>query len=253
MEKVYCMDRESSPAEIANLLNNNGNMWNNPFIYLVWMMMAGRNGWGYDGNNADISRQLQTLQNDMADNHNSDLIMSAVKGSENATRELASNLNCDFNALNTAICGVRSAVQDVAGKIGITGERVINSVLLGNKDLTSAIQNCCCTTQQNILKMGYENQLATQGQTSALMSRLDQLANGITQGFSATAYETQKQTCDIINNANANTQKLLDTMNAHWQEDLKDRLATARLELSQKNQNEYLVAQMKAQAGCGCN
>lgn len=42
--------------------------------------------------------------------------MDAVKGNNNAITQLASNLNCDFNSLNNAICAVRSGIQDVAVK-----------------------------------------------------------------------------------------------------------------------------------------
>ena len=46
--------------------------------------------------------------------------MDAVKGNNNAITQLASNLNCDFNSLNNAICAVRSGIQDVAGKVGFS-------------------------------------------------------------------------------------------------------------------------------------
>lgn len=58
----------------------------------------------------------------MSDNQNSGLLMDAVKGNNNAITQLASNLNCDFNSLNNAICTVRSGIQDVAGKIGFSAE-----------------------------------------------------------------------------------------------------------------------------------
>ena len=86
---------------------------NNPFIYLVFLMMFGRNGlWGNNANsiqNAEIQGQLNAIRNQMSDNQNSGLLMDAIT-------QLASNLNCDFNSLNNAICAVRSGIQDVAGK-----------------------------------------------------------------------------------------------------------------------------------------
>lgn len=71
------------------MLNGNGGfggngMWNNPFMYLVWMWMMRwmNNGWGENGDcqNAGLSRQIQTLQEQMQDNHNSDLIMQGING-----------------------------------------------------------------------------------------------------------------------------------------------------------------------------
>ena len=82
--------------------------------------------------------------------------MDAVKGNNTAIGQLASNLNCDFNTLDNAICSVRSGIQEVAGKVGFSAERVINAINMGDANITSALQNCCCQTQQNIIKMGYE-------------------------------------------------------------------------------------------------
>jgi hypothetical protein len=69
--------------------------------------------WGNDNNTN--SCQLDSLRNQMSDNQNSNLIMDAIKGNSCAISQLASNLNCDFNSLNSAICDVRSGVQSVAG------------------------------------------------------------------------------------------------------------------------------------------
>lgn len=84
-EKVYCYDHPSAynnnnSAMLAALLNKNdnpleaaalmnggmGGQWNNPFIYLVWMMFAQRmwgNGWDNNGQNA----QNIELQNQITD------------------------------------------------------------------------------------------------------------------------------------------------------------------------------------------
>jgi hypothetical protein len=127
LEKIYCTGHDNNDALIATLANQrnndpmamaammNGGMnnWcNNPFIYLVWMMFANR-FWGNDNN--PNSCQLDSLRNQMSDNQNSNLIMDAIKGNSCAISQLASNLNCDFNSLNSAICDVRSSVQSVAG------------------------------------------------------------------------------------------------------------------------------------------
>ena len=48
--------------------------------------------------------------------------------------------------------------------------------------------------------------------------------------------------CDLKTNANDNTQRIIDTLNGHWQEDLQLRLNRAELELSQQRQNATLIA-----------
>lgn len=73
--------------------------------------------------------------------------MDAIRGNNNAITQLASNLNCDFNALNNAICSVRSGIQEVAGNINFSAERVINAANLGNMNIIQQLKDCCCQTQ----------------------------------------------------------------------------------------------------------
>lgn len=144
---------------MAAMMNQNDYM-NNPFAYLIWMIFAMRMWNNQDGNQGNaIQSQLDAMRSQIADNQNSSLVMDAIRGNATAITQLASSLNCDFNALNNAICCVRSGIQEVAGNVNFSAERVISAISLGDANLTSALQNCCCQTQQNIIKMGYENQL----------------------------------------------------------------------------------------------
>lgn len=257
LEKIYCTGHDNNDALIATLANQhnndpmamaammNGGMnnWcNNPFIYLVWMMFANR----FWGNGEGVNNcQLDSLRNQMSDNQNSNLLMDAIKGNSVAVSQLASNLNCDFNSLNRAICNVRSGVQEVAGNVGFSAERVINAINLGDANLTSALQNCCCQTQQNIIKMGYEQQLTTCGQTNTLTTAINTVNTGLERGFSNIGYQMATDKCDIIRSAQDNTQRIIDTLNSHWNADLQQRYNDARLELSQQRQNATLIAALK--------
>lgn len=67
-------------------------MWNNPFMYLVWMWMMrwmNRGEFG-DGNNcqnlqsAEIQGQLAGLREQMNTNQNTQLLMDAIKGNSAA-------------------------------------------------------------------------------------------------------------------------------------------------------------------------
>lgn len=64
-------------------------------------------------------------------------------------------------------------------------------------------------------------------------------------------YETQRQTCDILNNSNANTQRIIDTLNTHWTNNLSQELQDAKFEISQLKQNQYLINSLGG--GCSCN
>ena len=102
-EKIICCDKGNSGWEMAALMNNGMNGWNNnPFIYLVWMMFANRM-WGGDANGWN-NPQYAALQNQMQDNQNANLVMDGIKGNSASIAQLAQNLNCDFNTLRQCCC-----------------------------------------------------------------------------------------------------------------------------------------------------
>ena len=267
IEKVICCDRGNNDAlayaamankqsdlmAMAAMMNGGmGNQWmNNPFAYMMFLALFGGAGFGGFGNrgnavqDAEIQNQIASLRSQMADNHNADLLMSAVKGNDDALKTLGANLNCDFNQLQQAVCAIRSAVENVAGQVGFSAERVINAAERGDASIISAIQNCCCNTQQGILKMGYENQLAIQGQTESLNKSMNFINSSVERGFSALGFQNAQDKCDIIRAGQDNTQRIIDTLNSHWNSDLQQRYNDARLELSQQKQNAELIAALK--------
>lgn len=276
-DKIICVPQhENNDALIASLMNNNNGMWpmaammnggmnggNNMFAWIVllammrWMGGYGDNGFCNNGiQSAEIQGQIDSLRTQMSDNHNSDLLMAGIRGSEGATRELANNLNCDFNALSNAICDVRSGIDRVAGQVGFSSERVINSVQLGDMNIITQLKDCCCSQKELIQRMGYENQLGQKDQmfatqngfcnlTSMLQQNFAYTNTGIERGFSSVAYANQQQTCELTNTCNANTQRIIDVLNNHWNCELQQKYQDARLELSQQRQNAYLIDQLK--------
>lgn len=256
-EKVYCHDgggtdaatmaalmngRQDPMAMMAAMGGGFGGQWNNPFIYLVWMMFAQRM-WG-NGNGEQ--NQLDSLRNQMSDNHNTDLLMDAVHGNGAALGQLAASLNCDFNQLQSAVCSVRSAIDQVAGQVGFSAERVINAANLGDCNIIQQLKDCCCTTQQNIIRMGYENQLGQKDIINTMQSGFDRTNTGVERGFAAIGYQMATDKCDIVRAGQDNTQRIIDTLNNHWSSDLQLRLNRAELELSQQRQNATLIAALSA-------
>ena len=267
IEKVYCTGdggndnlaaallargRDNDPATMLAAMNGGiGVGWNNPFAY---MMMLGMfrfmygDGWnGQNGNvqRAEIQSQIDSLRNQMSDNHNSDLLMGAIQGNNQDLKTLAANLNCDFNALQSSVCGIQAAIQDVGGKVGFSAERVINAANLGNLNIIQQLKDCCCTTQQNINRMGYENQLGQKDIINSMQRGFDFNNRSIERGFSALGFQLQQDKCDIIRSNQDNTQRVIDVLNNHWQQDLQQRYNDARQELSQQRQNAELIAALK--------
>lgn len=259
--KVYMMPDNNSCMEavsLASMMNNNNNWANNPFMYLIWLAFFGGNGFGFGNRtntaqNEDLSRQLQTLQSSVTDNHNNDLAMQAITGNGKALTDLAGNLNVGVATLGSAISSIKGAIDLVGSQNGLNAERVINSVLLGNKDLVQQIATCCCENKQLVTTMGYEGQLRDQANTASVLGRLDQLSNGIATGFSSTAYETQTQTNQLSRDLQNQTQTIIDkisTMEANAQQDkinnLTAQLTAANSRAERQAELQPIIAQLNA-------
>ena len=291
-EKVYCYDHPSAynnneaaliaamcnkqhtdPMAMAAMMNGGmgmNNWMNNPFAYIMFLALFrnGFGGWGNgDGASAqgiETQAQLNAIRTQLQDNQNSHLLMDAIKGNEFALRQLAQNLQVDFNTLQKCCCDVQSAIQQVAGQVGFSAERVINAVNMGDCNVIQAIKDCCCQTQQLVQRMGYENQLAQKDTISAMQkgfcdlgfgmqAGFDRTNTGLERGFSQVGYETQKQTCDIITAGNANTQRIIDTLNNHWNDENQRKIQDLKFELSQERQNNLLLSRLGGNCGCGGN
>ena len=270
-ERIY-VDRGIDASTAALLNSNNANdMW--PWMAMmnggmggfggggwwIWILLLlfGRNGWGGfgDGNGlvgTGFQDRLSTIQETLQDNHNSDLLMQAIKGNEGATRELAATINCDFNSLSNSICAIQGAIKEVGGQVGFSAERVINAVNAGDCNVIQAIKDCCCNTQQSILKMGYENQIATLNQTNALTSALNGVNNSVERGFSSVAYETANQTCAIKEMIQDSTAQILAGQRAAEMREMQNKIDALRdertalqLAASQQAQTANLINQIK--------
>lgn len=284
-EKVYCYDhpsaynnhdamaiaamcnnrRDNDPMTMAAMMGGGfgANQWmNNPFAYMMmmaWMRMFGDNGWNGNGNgaqNIEMQNQLQAIRTQLQDNQNASLLRDAIGDGFNrndfALSQLAQNLNVDFNTLQKCCCEVQSAIQQVGGQVGFSAERVINAVNMGDCRVIEALKDCCCQTNQNLLRFQGDIQLQMCKQTNTLQNGQEFINRSIERGFAASSYETQKQTCDIITAGNANTQRIIDTLNNHWNDENNRKIQDLKFELSQERQNNFIASKIASMGGCGC-
>ena len=246
--------RSCDPMAMAAMMNGGANNWNNsPWMYLIFLALFGGNGFGFGNRgaamnglqDAEIQNQIQSLRSQISDNQNSALVMDAIKGNNSAINDLATNLNCDFNQMETAVNNVRSAIEQVSGNVGFSAERVINAANLGNLNIIQQLKDCCCQTQQNITRMGYENQLGQKDLQNAMQQGFSYTNTGVERGFANLGFTMSQLGCDLKTNQNENTQRIVDVLNQHWQSDLQQRYNDARLELSQQRQNAELISALK--------
>ena len=268
IEKVYCTGdsgndnlaaallargRDNDPATMLAAMNGGmGNWMNNPFAYM--MMMAWMRDWNNRGGNlqdTELQNQIASLRTQMQDGNNTALLMDAVKGNSVALGQLAQNLNCDMNQLQNAVCGVQAAIQDVGGKVGLSAERVINAANLGNLNIIQQLKDCCCQTQQNIIKMGYDNQLGQKDIVNQMQQGFSYTNTGIERAASNLGFQMQQDKCDIIRAGENNTQRIIDTLTGHWSQEQANEIQDLKFKNSQLQQNIYLANLMNGGCGCG--
>lgn len=238
--KTFVMP-ESGNNNLMSMMAANGGMWNNPFMYLIWLAMFRQGGFFGNDNGQDLSRQVQTLQEQMQDNQNSDLIMAGINGNTSAIQQAADRMGCNFNTLNSAIQTVSSGIQQLGGQLGFSSERVINAVNSGDAGIISQLQSCCCNTQKSIIEQGYQNQLANERQTFQITDSINGVGNQIQTGFCNTNFNTQQQTCSLQNTikdvSTTNTNAIIAKLDQMQTQALLDKIST----LQEKNSEQAVI------------
>ena len=271
-EKIYCCDRGDNDNALAAAIlagNNRRDDWgpmaammgggmnnwmNNPFAYLMFLALFRNGGFGAGTATQGIETQAQlnAIRTQLQDNQNADCIKSAIQGNGFALSQLAQTLNIDFSTLQKCCCDVQAAIQQVAGQVGFSAERVIAAIERGNSGLLTAVKDCCCQTQKELIQMAGDIKLQNCQMTSELRNGQRDLGFAITQGFSATAFQAQQDKCDILRAGQDNTQRIIDTLNNHWKDEQALKIQDLKFELSQERQNNLINERFNRLGNCGC-
>lgn len=201
------MDNNLSYADFAAMTGGSGanSQWNNPFVYLLWMMFFGGNGGFGMGNGAANAAQFQNLSDLIQDNHNSDLTMQAIHGNTAAITQLA-------NLLNTSTDNITAAINA----------------------MNSNMQQGMCGIKTEILQQGYQNQLANCQQSNMILQQSQALQNTIQNGFTNIGFQLERNACDIKEATLAQTQSLKDLLNGHWSSEQQGIINSLQSQLSEQ-------------------
>lgn len=126
------MSHELTPADVMAMNGNENQMWNNPFIYLVWLAVLGNGGlFGNRGAN-DAAVQGALTRSDLFEGFNNQ------------------DVNAQLRGITNGLCDGFYATRQ------------------GISDLGYAVKDCCCTTNRNIDAVRYENSKNTCDITNAI-------------------------------------------------------------------------------------
>lgn len=290
MEKTYVFDTADrggfdSTALIASLMGNRGvdpnlmalmqnasrnqDAWGGGGMWWIWVIIMFWL-WGGNGNMFGRNGIADGIPNQLNNDFGREVLLQAINGNGTALSQLATTLNCDVNALQTAIGQVQSSIQSVGNQVGMTGQQIINSIQSGNCQLGNQLAQCCCTIQDAITRSNYESQISNLNQTNTLQNSINFVNSSVERGFSSVAYETANQTCELKNAIAAQTQVINDKFcqlemreMARENRDLRDQVQAYQLSASQQAQTANIVNQIRPcptpayvvpnPYGCGCN
>lgn len=191
MEKTYVFDTNgggfNSEALIASLMNNRGvdpnlmamltngsrnqDAWGGSGVWWIWIIIM---FWLWGGNGNGFGRNgMNGLPNQLNNDFGRDVLLQAITNNGSAISQLAGTLNCDVNALRTAISQVQQSIQSVGNQVGMSGQQIINSIQAGTCQLGNQLAQCCCSLQDAITKQGYESRITTIDQTNTLQSTMN--------------------------------------------------------------------------------
>lgn len=225
-------------ALMGNGNSRNGNGWGDDLfaILLLFILMGWGGMGGFGGARGGMMGNGQGgvvpfVQNDA----NTAVIMQAVQRNGYDIQSLATALNTSSDAVQAGINGLGMQICNIGNQMGMNTNQIVTAIMQGNNAIQSQICQCCCQTNENITKMGYENQLSVCNQTNTLVNTANQ--NTLALRDAGTA-----NTNAIISKLDAmQNQVLLDKIDT-----LRERNSTLVNQLSQEHQNAYF-AQVSAQ------
>ena len=214
-------NRGIDPSVLA-LMNNDGFGGNGGwwiwifFLAFMWGGFGGRGGFGGYGDGTGF------LASQLNNDYGRDVLLQAINGNGLAINQLASTLNCDINAVQTALTSLGTQIQSVGNTVGLSGQQIINAIQAGNASIVSQLASCCCDIKGAITTQGYENRLATIDQTATLAGKIDAQTTLINDKFCQLEMREMQKTID----------------------QLRDERSALQTSLSQRAQNEYIATSL---------
>ena len=169
------------------------NVWNNPFMYLIWLAIF-RQG-GFFGNGVDPTVAGQTLNSAQVDairDTVAQIHSDVTCGNANGMRLLdqiaaeARTLGVAVTDINGNICDTKTAILGDLTNIAFQSSQETASVV-------AAVKDCCCATQSRLDSLGCGIEKQILNQTNSIQAGLTTLGNGI----SNLGFQLAQQDCGI--------------------------------------------------------
>lgn len=152
MEETKIIMPENSGIDpgVMALMNNGGcnNMWNNPFLYLIWLSMFRGNGmWGNDGNYPNP--QLRSIQDTLNSQATNGLVMDAIKSNAGSIGSLAAQMGCSTDQLSSALNNIQNTVTSMGYQSQLANCGQTNTIEKNFAQTNYNIAEQTCALRQN--------------------------------------------------------------------------------------------------------
>ena len=209
---------EIGPIGYGNYGNNNGGWGGNDAWWIIILLIfgLGNNGYGNGGFGGRSGSEILGYElgkvattNDIASGFNNSAVLSSLNdlklGQSQGFAGVQQTLCQGFNGINTSILQGFHGVDNAVCTLGYQNQQGFNT-------LSHQLSDCCCTTQRAIDSVNYN---------------------------------MAKNTCDILQSQNAQTQRIIDYLTCKENQNLRDENFALRLQASQAKQNAYLINEIK--------
>lgn len=239
------MNMENSGLDFATFMNTamrnaevdglggNGLLW----IFLL-LLLGGNGAWGrgqYAGDVAVAEAVEKQVAKARAAGLSDELVTNAIKGNADAIAALSNRYDNGNNAVRETLNIISNGITKLSGDIGISTEKILNGIQMGNTVLGNQLQSCCCEVKQLVTNFGYENRIQNMQQTTELTGVMN-------AGFLTIGQKINDQTQQM----NAGFQSIKDYLTG-------DKIATLQAEVNDlKNTNTVYGALTPIQNQLNC-
>lgn len=170
-------------------------------LAIIASMFGWGNGFGGFGGGWGGNSGAGFLSNQLNNDSGRELIMNAVTSQGEASRTAISNLATalgqDFNLVNSAVQNVQSAISTLALQQAVSVPQIMNAIASGDASIISNFQKCCCDQKLLTVEQGYQAQLRTLEQTTALAGQADRNTAAITAAIAGQTTMINDKFCDL--------------------------------------------------------
>lgn len=214
----------------------NDGLWGVIYLAIIASIFGwGGNGFGGFGGRGGFGGAIPA---ELSGNAGRELLMQAIQGNRDAIGQIATSLNCSAQQIQSALCNIE-------GQLGLSGQQIINAIQSGDASIASQLSSCCCNILQSIERTSAAQQLQS-----------CQNVNTLTNAINGSAR-------DLKDSNDANSRAILAKLDAAETRVLQDKLdaerqksASLAAQLNNEHQTQAImgnVAQQLAPVVAGLN